>query len=389
MNYGRLVHTPSLAPELDKIISSEIFCGVVYKLNHMGKICTIVGARPQFIKVAPLSRALRSSFEEILVHTGQHYDAGMSEVFFEELGIPKPHYHLGVGGGTQGAQTGRMLIEIEKVFEKESPEFVIVIGDTNSTLAGALVASKLHLPVAHVEAGLRSFNRRMPEEINRVLTDHISKWLFTPSQVAIENLKKEGITEGVYDVGDIMYDAILSAQKRKSDVDDLLGRYELQQKKYFFTTIHRAENTDDRRVLHTLFEGLQSLKDQILLPLHPRTKKRLEEFHILIPKNCLAIAPLGYLDTISLMSHARAVLTDSGGIQKEAYYLGVPCITLREETEWIETSACGWNFLVGHDIERLQRAVAQIDGVYQRSRPQLYGSGDTAQKILKILATAS
>ncbi len=345
-----------------------------------------MGARPQFIKLAPLSRALRRRFSEVLIHTGQHYDSGMSDVFFLELEIPKPDYHLGVGGGLQGEQTGKMLAEIERVLVGESPDIVAVIGDTNSTLAGALAASKLHIPVAHIEAGLRSFNRKMPEEINRVMTDHLSRWLFATSDIAINHLKREGITQGIYDVGDIMFDSILFAKTKVEAEDKLLNELSLKHREYYFCTLHRAENTDDKNILSRLLRGLSELNLPIIFPLHPRTKKRIAEFNLELPKSIRAIEPVGYLDSVSLMMKAAAVLTDSGGIQKEAYYLEVPCITLREETEWVETADVGWNAIVGSDPQKLLNAISQLSSVRTRKHPPLYGSGNTAEKISEILA---
>jgi len=311
------------------------------------KIVSIVGARPQFIKCAPLSRELRKVHHEILVHTGQHYDHDMSDIFFEELNIPKPDYNLGIGSGSHGEQTGKMLTEIEKVLLKEKPDLVLVYGDTNSTLAGALAAVKLHIRVAHVEAGLRSFDRNMPEEINRVLTDHISDILFCPTQTAVDNLSKEGITQGVHLVGDVMLDALeynKTVAEKKSKILEVLG---LKKDKYLVITIHRPSNTDSRENLNNIIKALREIGEAVVFPVHPRTKKFLQEYGLDFPANVRLMDPLGYLDMLKLMAGARKILTDSGGIQKEAYMLGVPCVTLRENTEWVETLEGGWNVLVG------------------------------------------
>lgn len=348
------------------------------------KIVTIVGARPQFIKASPLTRELRRHHEEILVHTGQHYDYGMSDVFFEDLGIPPPNYHLGIGSGLHGAQTGAMLRTIEEVLEKERPETVIVYGDTNSTLAGALAAAKLHIPVAHIEAGLRSFNRSMPEEINRVVADHISTWLFTPSSVSREQLAQEGIKSGVHVVGDIMYDALLMHRDRADARSTVLARLELVPKSYYVATIHRAENTDLRENLAQLFGALDRLRKPVVFPLHPRTSRKLREYGIKPGKNIRCIDPVGYLDMLKIQKEASCVLTDSGGVQKEAYYLEVPCLTLRTETEWVETVATGWNRVCGTDPDRIIEAVGQMEGC-RAPHPHLYGEGDAAKRIVKVL----
>lgn len=297
------------------------------------KIISIVGARPQFIKCAPLSRELRKVHQEILVHTGQHYDPDMSDIFFEELNIPKPDYNLGIGSGNHGEQTGKMLTEIEKVILKEQPDLMLVYGDTNSTLAGALAAVKHRIRVAHVEAGLRSFDRNMPEEINRVLIDHISDILFCPTQTAVDNLSKEGITQGVNLVGDVMLDALtynLEVAKKKSRIIEEL---ELEERKYLVTTVHRPGNTDSIDNMRSIIEALGESGMPVVFPVHPRTEKFLQEYGLLMPANVRLIKPLGYLDMLMLMANARKILTDSGGVLKEAYMLGVPCITLRENTD--------------------------------------------------------
>jgi UDP-GlcNAc3NAcA epimerase len=320
------------------------------------KILTVVGARPQFIKLAPLSKILRENgINEIIVHTGQHYDENMNDLFFKELEIPDPDYNLGIGSGNHGEQTGRMLIEIEKIILKEKPNLVIVYGDTNSTLAGALAASKLHIKLAHVEAGLRSFNKRMPEEINRVLTDHVSDILFCPTQTAVENLKNEGITNGVYLVGDVMFDALLHFSKISDMKSNILERLNINQKEYYLATIHRAENTDDHERLKNILTAISKMDEIVVFPIHPRTRKMVNYYGLnglLKNNNVKVIDPVGYLDMLKLEKNAKAILTDSGGVQKEAFWLKVPCITLRDETEWIETVNLGWNRLVGSDVEK-------------------------------------
>lgn len=279
------------------------------------KIVTIVGARPQFIKCAPLSRVLRQKHDEILVHTGQHYDYGMSEIFFKELGIPKPDYNLGIGSGTHGHQTGAMLSAIEDVLIKESPDILIVYGDTNSTISGALAASKLHIPIVHVEAGLRSFDRAMPEEINRVLTDHISDLLFCPTDTAVQNLKDEGIVNGVYHVGDVMADAVMYNKERAGEVSDIIESLSLSKDKYITATIHRPSNTDSIENMSSIFSAFEKSDKCIVFPIHPRTKKYIKEYKINIPENVMLLDPLGYLDMLRLMGNSEMIVTDSGGVQ--------------------------------------------------------------------------
>lgn len=358
------------------------------------KIISIVGARPQFIKAATVSRVLRSKSEteEVLVHTGQHYDENMSEVFFDELEIPKPDYHLGVGSCTHGAQTGRMLEAIEQVLMREKPDFVLVYGDTNSTLAGALAAVKLQLPVAHVEAGLRSFNRRMPEEINRVLTDHASNLLFAPTEVAVDNLRSEGIPEDrIHQVGDVMYDAALYYASRANARSRILDQLELQPKGYTLATVHRAENTDDPSRLHAIFEGLGLIGNRIpvIFLVHPRTRAAIERKETLAEasKHLRLIDPVGYLDMMMLEKNAGLIATDSGGVQKEAFFYHVRCITLREETEWVELVECGWNVLVGCDPGRI--AAAALWKQPHSNSPSLYGDGHAAERIVQCLLEIS
>jgi UDP-N-acetylglucosamine 2-epimerase len=355
-------------------------------MNHY-RIVSIVGARPQFIKASPLMRALRARCKEILVHTGQHYDYGMSDVFFEDLDIPEPDYHLAVGSGSHGAQTGAMLAAIEAVLEKEKPDAVLVYGDTNSTLAGALAAVKLHIPIAHVEAGLRSFNRAMPEEINRIVTDHVATWLFVPSVTACEQLRREGIEASVHIVGDIMYDALLLHRKRAETRSRILDQLKVVPRSYYAATIHRAENTDHPETLRALVKALEELEKPVVLPLHPRTERKLKEYAICIGRNVRCVKPLGYLDMLRLQEHSACVLTDSGGVQKEAYYLRVPCVTLRTETEWMETVSTGWNLLCGTETGAIVQGVQKMEG-YQASHPDLYGDGRTADRIVEIILSA-
>ena len=334
------------------------------------KIVTIVGARPQFIKAAPVSRELRKQHTEVLVHTGQHYDENMSAVFFRELEIPEPDCNLGIGSGSHGQQTGAMLGGIEAVLIAEQPDWVLVYGDTNSTLAGALAAAKLHIKVAHVEAGLRSFNRRMPEEVNRVLTDHVSDMLFCPTQTAVKNLAREGLTEGVHLVGDVMHEALLWAAERARTQSVILDRLVLMKKGFLLATVHRAENTDDPVRLRAIVEALVSLDDPIVFPIHPRTRKALDRLEFpTLPSRVKVIEPVGYLDMVHLEQSARTIMTDSGGIQKEAYWLGVPCVTLRDETEWVETVESGWNVLVGADTERIVGAAKENPKKAYNARP--------------------
>jgi len=318
------------------------------------RILSIVGARPQFIKAALVSRKLRErEINEILVHTGQHYDFNMSDIFFEELNLPKPDYHLGVGSGSHGEQTGKMLMRIEKVLLKEKPDTVLVYGDTNTTLAGALAAVKLHIPVAHIEAGLRSYNRRIPEEINRVLTDHCSDILFAPTDKAVENLKKEGIRKGVYKVGDVMFDIALEI-KNRVDEEKILTKYGLKPKDFILVTIHRAENTDIRENLESIWNALKDIANsgiKLFFPVHPRTKKALENYGLVnekIPKNLMMAKPVSYFEMVVLEGNAKVIITDSGGVQKEGYFFKTPCIIPRNETEWIELVEIGWNKVVSN-----------------------------------------
>ncbi len=395
------------------------------------KIVTIIGARPQFIKAAPVSRAIAeynrltphsSPLTEIIIHTGQHFDAGMSDVFFRELNIPKPDYNLGINSASHGAMTGRMLEKIEEILIKEKPDWVLVYGDTNSTLAGSLAAVKLHIPIAHVEAGLRSYNRKMPEEINRVLTDHCADILFCPTETAVNNLRNEGFTNIANDgklvesidsslptpysfhltphpspltlnVGDTMYDAVLQFSeiaRRQSTILEDLG---IKPKEYLLATVHRPYNTDIPENLQNILSAFQKINEPIIFPVHPRTRKILESFSpshltphtsLFSPHSSLKmIPPVGYLDMLMLEQNAKAILTDSGGMQKEAYFFGVPCVTMRTETEWVETVEAGWNIMVGADREKIVEAVRSFKT--DNHRPELYGDGRAAKKIIQHL----
>ncbi len=372
------------------------------------KIVTIVGARPQFIKAATVSRVIREfnkkkdRIQEILVHTGQHYDYLMDKVFFEELKLPKPEYHLGVGSGSHAEQTGKMLERIESVLERERPDTVVVYGDTNSTLAGALTAAKLKIPVAHVEAGLRSYNPAMPEEINRLLTDHLSTLLFCPTEQAVRNLSKEGIKDGgarvIKNVGDVMYDSILYYSKiaeKRSTILENLGfdtRHETRGTSYYLATLHRAENTDGPKRLKSILSALNKIgeKTPLVLPLHPRTRKMMKVYHLFANfKNIKLVGPVSYLDMLQLEKNAKVILTDSGGIQKEAYWFGVPCLTLREETEWVETVKDGWNILVGFEEQRIVEGLNYFikKGISTRKHA-LLGEGRAGRKIVQLLLDA-
>ena len=408
----------------------------------MLKIVTIIGARPQFIKAATVSRAIAQHnnlanatdlITEIFIHTGQHYDDNMSRVFFDELDIPKPHYNLGIGSELHGKQTGAMLSAIEEVLIQEKPDIVLTYGDTNSTLAGALAAAKLHIASAHVEAGLRSYNRRMPEEINRIIADELSSLLFCPTETALTNLLREGIggkqvdqlqgfdldTQLVFNVGDVMYDSILfnkNLAEKKSKILDRLGlsNHSGSPIDYCLATIHRPENTDSElnltQILETLTQITAKTGTRVILPLHPRTRKKVEEFGLEKKFNLLTLTcnpnsssnpiniidPIGYLDMVQLERHAYAISTDSGGVQKEAYLLGVPCITLRKETEWVETVNAGWNILAGPDTQKITNAFSMLSHWTGQSPPFLqsndqvnstnvYGDGKAAEKIVDII----
>lgn len=349
-------------------------------------IASIVGARPQFIKAAPVSRALASEFREVLIHTGQHYDYGMSEVFFTEMEMHPPDFNLGIGGGSHAEQTGKMLVELERIFNKVNPDCVLVYGDTNSTLAGALAAAKAQIPLAHVEAGLRSYNRAMPEEINRVLTDHVSTLLFCPTDAAVENLMKEGITRGVHRVGDVMYDALLHNLEVARNRSQILKKHDLKRGEYALATVHRAANTDDRERMSSVLNALGKLSSHVVFPAHPRTRKMMQEWGISANSNILMIEPVGHFDMLALQENANCILTDSGGVQKEAYLVGVRCITLREETEWVETVEAGWNRLAGVDEQKI---IGLFETWFPKgTRAPLYGDGQSARQVCNILSSS-
>lgn len=350
------------------------------------KVVSVVGARPQFIKAAPVCRVLRERHEEVLVHSGQHYDPAMSDVFFERLGIPDPDYNLSVGSGGHGHQTGQMLIGLEELFIDISPECVLVYGDTNTTLAAALAAVKLRIPVAHVEAGLRSFDRSMPEEVNRVLVDHMADLLLCPTRAAVAHLADEGVTEGVDLVGDVMLDtARLFAES--GEAHDVLARFGLSSGDYYLATVHRAATSDNAERLASVIRSFARLDRPVLMAVHPRTRKNLEVFGladlVAASPNLRTTTPLAYQDTMALLSSSAGLLTDSGGMQKEAYFLGVPCVTLREETEWTETVELGWNTLAGTDEERIVEAVNALHR--PETRPAVYGDGHAAEAITSAL----
>lgn len=367
------------------------------------KIVSIIGARPQFIKAAVVSLAIEehnrcvtsrlSLVTEIIVYTGQHYDKNMAHVFFKELEIPRPHYHLQIGSGSHGVQTGRMLEAIEQVLLKERPNWVLVYGDTNSTLAGALAAVKLHIPVAHVEAGLRSFNRRMPEEVNRVLTDHASDLLFAPSDAAVSHLHREGVAEDkIHLVGDVMYDAARYYGAKAEAKSGILQEMGLRTKEYVLATVHRADNTDDPTRLLAIFKGLMHVSDEmpVVVPLHPRTRVALKRERLLdqVSRGIKLIEPVGYLDMLMLENKARLIATDSGGVQREAFYLRVPCVVFREETEWIELVNLGFSVLAGADSNAIAHAMEAMKSSGFVRDVSLYGGGHTAQEIIAILRTA-
>lgn len=352
------------------------------------KIISVIGTRPNFIKCAPVSREIRKEHKEILVHTGQHYDYEMNKVFFDELGIPEPDFHLEVGSGDQGYQTGEMLIKTEEVLLKVKPDLVLVYGDCNTTIAGALAAVKLRIPVGHIEAGLRSFDRSMPEEINRVVADHCSDLLFCPTDTAVNNLKDEGISKGVHLTGDVMVDALFY-NREIAEKTDILERFDLESKEFLIATIHRASNTDDERNLRNIVDALCEIDGTIVFPVHPRTEKFLREYGLYdqLARHIKLIKPIGYLDFLKLMNNAEKILTDSGGVQKEAYILSVPCVTLRENTEWIETVEDGWNVLVGADKEKIKRMINEFKPI--KKQRNVFGDGKASEKISGLLSMVS
>lgn len=356
------------------------------------KIITVLGARPQFIKSATVSNQLENhGVKEVILHTGQHFDKNMSDIFFDELGLLRPSYNLDIHGGRHGEMTGRMLIEIEKVVLEESPDFLLVYGDTNSTLAGALVGAKLHIPVVHIESGLRSFNMKMPEEINRILTDRVSSFLFTPTQLGFNNLLKEGFSEEIVHLsGDVMLDAALHFSEKIKDSKERLAHYGVSASQYILATIHRAENTDVPDRLKAIFEALREVSEQVsvVLPLHPRTRQLIEKQQIDFGK-ITVISPVGYLDMINLEKHALLVVTDSGGVQKEAFFFNTPCCTLRDETEWTELISSGWNVLCP-PLESSMIAKTIFDRIGKSGKEDFYpyGKGNASEKIVNTLLNA-
>jgi UDP-N-acetylglucosamine 2-epimerase (non-hydrolysing) len=351
------------------------------------KVASIVGARPQFIKLAPFSREIRKKHREVLIDTGQHYDEEMAGIFFSEFKIPKPDHSLGIGSADHGEQTGKMLIAVEKVLLAERPALAVVFGDTNSTLAGALAAAKLGIPVAHIEAGLRSYDRTMPEEMNRVLTDHLAKLLFCPTDVSKENLKREGITEGVHVVGDVMVDALDESRKAAEKHSKILDQLRLKKGGYQFMTVHRPANTDTKVNLESILKAVGDSGVPTVFPAHPRTAKCLTEHGLesSIPENIKIMKPVGHMDAIWLVANSARVLTDSGGLQKEAYLLKVPCITLRDTTEWVETVNVGWNVLVGSDKKKIREAVQSFSP--SKYQPRIFGLPGASARIAKLIDT--
>lgn len=348
------------------------------------KVLSVIGARPQFIKASMVSRSFsEKGIQEVLLHTGQHYDDNMSKVFFEEMGIPFPDYNLGVGSGTHAEQTAASIKGIENVILDEEPELVLVYGDTNTTLAGSLVASKLSIPIAHVEAGLRSYNRNMPEEINRILTDVISSYLFCPTQIAVDNLKKEGITAGVYLSGDVMVDSLLYFTKIAEEKSRILFQLALEPGSYGLMTIHRPANADSWDKLSTLVDVLNQSSIPVVFPVHPRTRRLLRDFNLDSHPVICPIEPVGYLDMMILEKNAKIILTDSGGVQKEAYLHRVPCLTIRAETEWIETVHDKWNTLVNDQISEIPKLIFSPPEPIRWE--DHYGDGKASERVAEIL----
>ncbi|HEX2112091.1 MAG TPA: UDP-N-acetylglucosamine 2-epimerase (non-hydrolyzing) [Gaiellaceae bacterium] len=351
------------------------------------RVLSVIGNRPQFIKSAPLSLALQNAgIAEVVLHTGQHYDPELSAVFFEELGLAEPARRLDAGSGTHAEQTARMLLGIERAVLEERPDAVVVYGDTNSTLAGALAAAKVKVPVAHVEAGLRSFDRSMPEEVNRVVVDAVSTVLFCPTDVAVANLRREGVTEGVHQVGDVMYDTNLRLAPRARERSRALADAGVAPGGYVLVTLHRETNVRPES-LSAVVAALNHVEEPVVFPAHPRTSATMKGGRIAVAPHVRLLPPVGYLDFAALASQARVVATDSGGVQKEAYWYGVPCVTLRDTTEWVETVEAGWNRLVGTNPERILAAIR--DASPAAERPHLYGDGHAAERIAELLYTIS
>ena len=354
----------------------------------MTRIMTVMGARPQFIKAAPVCLALQEfGFSEHVIHTGQHYDKMMSDTFFTEMGIPEPFLNIGVGSGTHAEQTAAIMIKLDALFSEHRPDAVLVYGDTNSTLAGALTACKIGIPVLHVEAGLRSFNKAMPEEHNRVLTDHCSELLFCPTLTAIQNLKSENIQNNIHLVGDTMFDAVKLFTPIARKRSEIINRLDLGQKPFLLATLHRPYNTDNENKLAQILQSFSRVGCKIILPVHPRLSAKLRQHDLRLPANVQAIQPVGYFDMLTLQKDAAAILTDSGGLQKEAYFHGTPCVTLRPETEWIETVEAGWNRLAWDDVDEIVTAINGALCSSRSERPNLFGDGDAAQKIAHTLKT--
>jgi UDP-GlcNAc3NAcA epimerase len=349
------------------------------------KIVSVVGARPEFIQATPVSRAIRERHQEILVHTGQHYDIQLSQSFFDELGIPTPDYNLVVGSDSHARQTGEIMVRLEQVLLEEEPDLVIVRGDTNSTLASALAARKLQLPIAHIEAGERSYNRRMPEEINRLVTDRLADFHFCASRKALEQLASEGIKDSAYWVGDVMLDAMIHYRPIAHRRSNALVRLNLSPGDFCLVTIHRVNNTDDPKRLSQIVRILNEVRETIVFPVHPRTAKALANLHVRFGDHVKLVEPVGYLDMIILEEHARLIATDSGGVQREAYFLGVPCLTLRDETEWVETVDVGWNRVVGTDPEQVLSAWQSF--MPPEAHPPIFGDGSASERIAHILGS--
>jgi UDP-N-acetylglucosamine 2-epimerase len=349
----------------------------------MKTVLTVVGARPQFIKAAPISRALKGDFNEVIIHTGQHYDRNMSEVFFKQLSIPEPNENLDVGSGSHAYQTGIIMIKLEEALTRHRPDGVIIYGDTNSTLAASIASAKLHIPVAHVEAGLRNFDLSIPEEVNRVVADKLSDYLFAPTKTAVDNLSKEGITSNVFLTGDVMYDTLLYALETASNNSSVLSQYDLLSSQFSLCTIHRAENTDNVENLKVIIEALSKIGSKIILPIHPRTRKVMDGNDIKVPDNVMIIPSLGYLDFLLLEQNAQKIITDSGGVQREAYCLKKPCITIFPSTSWIETVEDGWNTLSDCRVESIVYAFHNAKEGHRYE--QHYGDGHAARRIVGIL----
>ncbi len=350
------------------------------------KIISVLGARPQFIKSVILNDLLskRSDIDNIIIHTGQHFDKNMSLIFFDELLIKKPKYNLNINSLSHGAMTGRQLEQIEKIFLQELPDLVIVYGDTNTTLAGALAASKLNIPLAHIESGLRSFNLSMPEEVNRILTDRISSYLFTPSKIASDNLIKENIEKNIiYQVGDIMYDILLYFKEKSLLSEKILKENNIFPNSYTLLTLHRQENTNNKRRISQIFNAIEVSNDFFIFPIHPGTKKILKNYKISMPKNVIVMKPVGYLDMLTLINNSKKIMTDSGGLQKEAYYMGKPCIVLRNETEWTELVEHGASILVDDDFDNILDALKNHE--FKNINKNIYGDGTASNKIIEIL----